>query len=767
MKPLILLKIPRLTPDRGHAILTDMKFLRSLILMILVIPVGLSLVSGWPLQAAASTNKFKISQKTVIVRYKGAPTAVEKRVGPGEKVEDLIKRLKNDPRVEYAEPNYLLSAALLPDDTLYNNQWYLRRIKAPEAWELHSASPGVVIAVIDSGVQIAHPDIQPNLWVNSGEIQNNGKDDDRNGYIDDYYGWDFVNNVADPSPKFKPGFTEAGIQHGTIVAGIAAAAGDNGEGIAGVTWDAQIMALKALGDDGDGETSSVIKAIDYAVAKGANIINLSFVGFAYSRSLHDAIERAYNAGVQVVAPAGNEQASEHGVNLDTHPIYPACYRNAAGQPIVIGVAATDGIDQKAAFSGYGKSCIDLSAPGLSFYSTVVYAPNRSASGQFFNQYYDGYWSGTSVAVPLVSGALALIQGANPTLSPRDVTSILLKNTDDINALNPDYRNQLGRGRLNVAAAVADATARAQKREAYFAVVPGDSSLVTVMNQAGETVSRFQAFPVGFKGGVNLTAGDVDGDGNDEIIAAPASGREADLRIFDAQGNFKGHFLAYPASFRGGVNMAMIDYNNDGRQEIVTVPASGRAAEVKIFTMAGKLLKSFLAYPSTFSGGASLAVGNVVGSDEAEIVTGTGKGGIPQVKIFNRQGNVLNSFVAGARRDTSGLRLSLFDADANIRRRQSEILVSRQSGTASASLYDFRGGLRRSWSLFGTNFRGDVKTVAGDLNGDAVKEVIAFPGAGGGPHVRIFDRNGNQRNAFYAFDSQSSAGLNLAIVYLNR
>ncbi len=385
------LKAARLTAPAAHAILNTMKSLRFTTgFLLLCSLLGYCLPIG-QVRAASGIKKPKVSQKSIIVQYKNAPAPVTRPLVAGEKAEELVSRLNRDSRVEYAELNYLYSASLIPNDTLYNNQWYLRRIKAPEAWEMQSTSPGVVIAIIDSGVQINHPDLRPNLWFNAAEIENNGKDDDHNGYIDDRYGWDFVNAVPDPSPKFQRGFTEAGIQHGTIVAGIAAAAGNNTEGISGVSHNAKIMALKALGDDGDGETSSVVKAIDYAVAEGANIINLSFVGFAYSRSLKDAIQRAYDAGVQVVAPAGNEQAGDNGVNLDVHPIYPACYENSAGQPIVIGVAATDGIDQKAAFSGYGSRCIALSAPGVSFFSTVVHAPSQSTSGQTFNEYYDGYW----------------------------------------------------------------------------------------------------------------------------------------------------------------------------------------------------------------------------------------------------------------------------------------------------------------------------------------------------------------------------------------
>lgn len=751
-----------------------MKIIRTTALLALMLAVfsGSNLSFLKPVQAQdfeiAAQKKQRVSKKSVIVKYKSAARPRELRLGAGESVDAVLKRLALDPTVEYAEPNYLLAASLTPNDQFVSAQWYLKRVKAFEAWDIESSSPGVVIAVIDSGVQISHPDLRGNIWINTAEIANNNKDDDHDGYIDDRYGWDFINNVPDPSPKFRAGFNEAGVLHGTIVAGIAAASGNNNEGISGVSWDGKIMALKALGDDGDGDTASVIKAIDYAVAKGANIINLSFVGFAYSRSLHDAIERAYNAGVLVVAPAGNEQAAGHGVDLSVQPIYPACYKNSQGQPIVIGVAATDGIDQKAPFSGYGGNCIALSAPGLSFFSTVVYRPDKSLEGELFDKYYDGYWSGTSVAVPLVSGALALIQGANPSLSPAQVRDILVRSTDDINALNPEYVGKLGSGRLNVARAVSQARGIAQWAKPWYALASATgNSQIFIRDMSGTETKSFMAYNPSFKGGVNLAAGDVDKDGNQEIITAPVSGLESDIRVFSADGRLKSHFLAYPASFRGGVSIATMDYNGDGRAEIITVPRAGYQSEVKIFSPQGKLLRSFLAYPPSFKGGATLVSGDVSGNSDPEIVTGPGPGGLPQVKIFSKDGKVLNSFLAGDRRNVSGLRLSLYDVDANIRRRQSEILVSRQGGTSTAMLYDFRGALRKSWDLYGTSYRGDAKTAVADLDGDGIKEVIAFPGPGASPHVRIFDRNGGFIDSFYAFDVNDDSGLNLTIFTTNR
>jgi len=186
----------------------------------------------------------------------------------------------------------IVALALIPNDRYYYRQWYLEKIKAPAAWERTSQAPEIILAIIDSGVQTNHPDLEENIWQNSDEIPDNGIDDDRNGFIDDVNGWDFVHNDADPSPDFSTNWSEGGLSHGTIVAGIAAAQGNNGEGITGVSWQSQIMPLKVLADDGTGSIREVIRAIDYAINNGADIINFSFVGFGYSSALEEAITRA-------------------------------------------------------------------------------------------------------------------------------------------------------------------------------------------------------------------------------------------------------------------------------------------------------------------------------------------------------------------------------------------------------------------------------------------------------------------------------------------
>lgn len=708
-----------------------------------------------------------IEPTSIIVRYKNNPAVKTIEVGSKDTIESLLKRVRKDPKVLYAEPNYIYqAAALTPDDAYFSDQWYLKRIKAPEGWSVKTDSPQVVVAVIDSGVYIQHPDLRQNLWTNAREIEGNKKDDDGNGLVDDRNGWDFVNNVSDPGPKFKKGFTESGILHGTIIAGIIGASGNNAQGISGVTWRTKIMSLKVLDDAGNGETSRVVKAIDYAVANGANIINLSFVGYASSEAMKESIERAVAAGVVVIAPAGNEQSGGHGTNVNTKPIYPACYKNSRNERLVIGVAATDGIDQKAEFSGYGSNCVSLAAPGMSFFSTSVYAPNQTWQGKPFNSYYDGYWSGTSVAVPLVSGALALVQSANPLLSTKESVDILLNSTDDINALNPAYRGQLGKGRLNLVAALVQARVPLQSKTASVALAPGSQiePFVEITDLKGEVGSRFLAYDRGFRGGVNLIAADIDGDKQDEIITAPTSNLESDIKIFNSQGKFIHHFLAYPASYRGGVNLASIDLNNDGKYEIITAPAFGANADIKIFSSDGKLLRSFLAYPRSSKSGAVVTAGNVMGGAEPEIVVGTGKGGIPEVRIFSTTGKLLQSFIAGDRNLTGGLRLSLLDIDHSTRRQTAEILITRQSGSPEGIITDYRGTIRRRFQVYYPSFKGDVKVTTADINQDGTKEIISFPGPGGGPHIKFFTHLGDFQQSFYAYSPQFTGGVNATIFY---
>jgi subtilisin family serine protease len=639
----------------------------------------------------------------------------------------------------------------------------LDRIRAPLAWDRIRETPNVVIAIIDTGVQINHPDLAANIWVNPGEIFGNGVDDDHNGFIDDVNGWDFVNNVPDPSPKFQDDYTEAGVMHGTIVAGIIAAVGNNGKGVSGITWQAKIMPLKVLDDKGDGRTSDVIRAIDYAINNKADIINLSFVGTSYSRGLFEAITRAYNAGVIVVAAAGNEESAGKGYNLDETPMYPAC--DDGDNNMVIGVAATDAIDQKADFSSYGSHCVDIAAPGVGFYSTAVFAPTEQFDNIYFDQYYGGYWSGTSMATPVVVGVLALLEGVSPGSKAQQIKDILLATADDINQLNPDFRGKLGRGRVNAFNAVSLAEREKQDQSVDLLLAPatGDSAQVKEVTADGKLIGKFNANAAG---GVYAASGDVDGDNNAEVITGPGPGQSGKVKIFDANGKLKSQFYAYAQNFRGGVKVATGDFDGDGKAEIITAPGQGLKSDIKIFDNQGHLKNQFTAYDTKFLGGVNIAIGDVDGDGRVEIVSVSGPGQSALVKVFSAAGKLKSQFTAYDKSFHGGASVTVADIFGGVANHREEIVTVPLKGAGpQVKIFDNNGRLQTQFFAYDQSFHGGVSIAAGDTNGDGLAEIITGAGQSGPPHVRIFDAKGNFLSSFYAFDSNFSGGVNVGTVLI--
>lgn len=651
--------------------------------------------------------------------------------------------------------------AAAPNDTYFNNQWYLTKIKAPGAWNYVKESPNVVIAVLDSGVQINHPDLKDNIWRNEKEIADNGIDDDKNGYIDDVNGWDFVNNSPDPRPKFAAGYTEAGITHGTVIAGIIAARGGNASGIAGITWRARIMPLKVLGDSLEGLASNVAKSIDYAVANGADIINLSFTGSGDSKSLNDAIERAYRRGLIVVAAGGNDQ----GQNLGQKPSYPACYDEADKQR-VIGVAATDAVDQKAAFSSYGFKCIDISAPGVSIYGATVYSPDHQINNEPFNKYYDGWRSGSSFAAAMVSGTLALIEAANPGLNRSRVIKILFDTADDINRVNPGYLNQLGRGRVNVLAAVNAAVDELANNIGKIIIAPKDnhSSLIKITDQNGKTNGEFYAYDEDWRREISLSYCDINSDGAAEIITGAGPGGSAEVKIFKLNGEQIGQFLPYGNDFSGGVNIACADIDGDSAAEIITAPAASSEPLVKIFDSGLNLKNSFLAYGKNFRGGVNLAAGDIDNDGRNKIITGAGDGGGPQVRVFRADGYPQSQFFAYDKNFRGGVSVAVANVKGGTNIDRSAIVTAPgKEGLPEIKLFNSRGRLVGGFFAFKDNFRGGVNLAAADLDNDGLDEIIAAAGPGGSPHVRVFKVSGRLAGSFYAYEENYSGGVNISSI----
>lgn len=353
------------------------------------------------------------------------------RVPPGM-VARAIAAYRRNPNVLYAEPDYRVYASVTPNDPDFPLQWGMTNtgqaggtagsdIGAAEAWDIFTGAPLLKVAVIDTGVDYTHADLIDNIHLNPLEVPGNGIDDDDNGWIDDVHGYDFLNGDGDPMDDNS---------HGTHVAGILAARGNNGIGVTGVAWRCTIVPLKFLGADGSGLTSHAIGALDYVVAHEIRLSNNSWGGAPFQQAMFDAIAATQSFGHLFIAAAGNESQDN-----DFMPAYPASY----ALPNIIAVAATDSTDALADFTNVGLTSVDLAAPGVGTYSTVI-APNY------------GFLSGTSMAAPHVAGAAALLMGYAPRLTSIEVRDRLIASVRPVTALTPWL---VTGGVLDVGAALAD------------------------------------------------------------------------------------------------------------------------------------------------------------------------------------------------------------------------------------------------------------------------------------------------------------------------
>ncbi|MCR9197113.1 MAG: S8 family serine peptidase [Planctomycetaceae bacterium] len=340
----------------------------------------------------------------------------------------LLDHYNGLPFVDYAEPNATYALKATPNDAQRATQWALDYVDAAAAWDLATDSSAITVAVIDNGIQTDHPDLRDNLWRNTDEIPGNNWDDDGNGYVDDIVGFNFGANSGQLTPDF----------HGTFVAGIAGAVGNNGRGISGASWRSSVMALQ-VGVGNNYPVSNLVRAIDYAVANGARVINASWGGYDDSRAIFDAVKRAESAGVLFVVSAGND-----GKNLDESmlgfpfywnvgaDVFPAEYSRSLSNVLTVG--SLDRSGWLSDFSNYSRSAVQIAAPGRDVLSTNVGSSYSVASG-------------TSAAAPLVAGAAALVWAQDPGMSYREVRNILL------DTARPENLTRIGYGSLDLGAAV--------------------------------------------------------------------------------------------------------------------------------------------------------------------------------------------------------------------------------------------------------------------------------------------------------------------------
>jgi len=401
-------------------------------------------------------NDFGQGKYKEIALRNGLDRLLILQVNPEKNLTDINNLLNNNLDIEYAETDYYAQFASSPasivsggtntssiaytitlsdlidasvtnkdaenilmigtNDPRYAEQWGLSKIEIEGAWNQTYGSPSVVIAIIDSGIDLDHPDLIPNLWTNPGEIPSNGLDDDNNGYVDDIEGWNFVNGTSDLMDDNG---------HGSLVAGIAAAKTGNAIGIAGVCGNCRIMPIKVMQSSGIANYSDIAAGINYAASKGAKVINLSLGGYANSQAVRDAVNATIAQNIVIIAGTGND-------NLST-PFYPAAYTN------VIAVAGTTSSDTRVSSSNYG-TWVDVTAPGENILTTALGSDYVATSG-------------TSMASPFVAGLAGLLLSINPSWTPALVASQLSHTADNIDSLNPGFEGMLGAGRINATTAI--------------------------------------------------------------------------------------------------------------------------------------------------------------------------------------------------------------------------------------------------------------------------------------------------------------------------
>lgn len=581
-------------------------------------------------------------------------------------------------------------------------QWAFNDIHTYDAWDYIVGSREVVVAIIDNGFDIFHPDLIDNLWKNESEIPGNGIDDDNNGYIDDIWGWNFVftdaNNNGkidgqefmgnnDPRPEVDNSKieekNEKSLHHGTVVAGLIGAVGNNNESGAGLNWHVRLMNLKVVDNNGESTegAAAMIKAIYYAVNNGADIINISMVS-GVEEGIKEAIKYAYDNGVAVVAAAGNNM-----ITLNDIQIYPICADADEPEQLVLGVTAIDSSHHLAKFSNVGSNCVDITAPGVSIYSTLRFSPMNGLPEK-----YGGPFSGTSFAAPLVSGTLALIKAIHPEWGPKKMYEAVLSTVHHTGGQDEsDYANSFGKGLLQT-----DKAVRFALDQPFYVRVLRFLIGVDLKNgQAVKKETKSQKIS-NFKFTNWKIPDDIvvfTKDGQDYyLVAWQKSKTVREMVIYNNQGE---KINSWGVSVRGPVKLAVGDLVNNKRLEVVVVPDYPDKNLYRIFDLDGRLLyERALAYKHE---GVSLDLMYDYGTDKDQLVL-----------LFKNKEKVL---------------LQHYNSDLEV----------------------------ADQFLVGLKTRGIV--AGGDFNGDHQKEYVVTAGKGESVQTRLLAADGTNLRQFYGYDSQ--------------
>ncbi|MBH41735.1 MAG: hypothetical protein CL685_03405 [Candidatus Magasanikbacteria bacterium] len=607
-------------------------------------------------------------------------------------------------------------------------QWSYTDTGVFDAWKKTTGSKHVVVAIIDNGFDQHHTELRDNVWRNRAEIPHNKKDDDNNGYIDDVWGWNFIpedtnndgvideeekkgnNNPVPPVNTLTDKQRKDGvIHHGTLIAGIIGATGNNNRLGAGINWQVQLMNLRIIDNSGFGGIELLPSAIYYAVDNGADIINLSIVSQAYDQAVADAIDYAYNNNVAVVAAAGNSN-----VFLNTNPFYPICSDNTVDVQKVLGVSAISEDHLSALFSNFGSNCVDLTAPGVGITSTVRHAPSVGLDKE-----YTGPWNGTSFATPFVSGALALVKSLQPIWRVHELYDAILLSTHKTPPKDDElYRNLYGKGLLQINKAVAYAADRITSTKLlshvyYFSQKRG----IVYKNTIGEVGNRRILVP--FLKSADVISGTKVADSLSFIAAKyNSSEQSAAIKIYNNKWNTMEEW-SIPA--QGPVDAIIADvYNNPGTEVIIS-PKYPSKTLFWVYTENGELLKEHT-MPMPHDG-ALLSIGYNRKTVQKEIVVAyTQNNNTVFVNRFNNALAIVDSFSVSSLTNMSHFGVGDLDGDT-----QDEYIFTDNTTSGLWMFYIEKGGnLKRKFSTYSIGYNELTSFVVGDYDHDGKDDCIIAP-----------------------------------------
>ncbi len=535
-----------------------------------------------------------------------------------------------------------------------NTQWAYEHVFVNDAWDYTVGSPKVIVAVIDNGFDTFHPDLRGNVWKNVDEIWGNDIDDDNNGYIDDVWGWNFVDNNNDPRPMvagLSDKGKEAGVfNHGTLVAGLIGAVGNNNIDGVGINWKVKLMNIKVIGNSGSGSIAFLAEAIYYAVDNGAQIINISMVGGDETGAITAAVNYAFEHDVAVIAAMGNGLQ-----DLDYNPLYPVCADADLTETRVLGVSAISKSHRLAGFSNGGTSCVDITAPGEEINSLLRYSPTNGLSERYGNS-----WHGTSFSTPLVTGAAALIKSLQPSWGPTEIFHALTSTVHHTPGQDEVvYANLFGAGLLQINKAVefaaqSKAVVASTRNNLVFYDTMGEAEIYKLDSKKKELL--IMSVLTGVDDAVSYNE-------DDEIYlvnSQPAGNKKRIITFYKLQDDLWLLLRSWAITASDTVKLAAVDINQDDKLEIIIINSTG---VWQIYSQYGVLLET----PTNLEkiGKISdMTAGDFDGDGKIELAVGAYQGNEPFLSIYSLFGSLKRKWWAYDPSYRGGLNLDVLDFDGD-------------------------------------------------------------------------------------------------------